>query len=138
MLLVLGIGCEKPPVITAYETPNNRDVSPTGSVKVDFIVRSFFIDFDCLERTKLAFAYTYINFLNDDFFFEFNVYSDKQLYSLELPPGEYYYCAQVVCLCEDLECSIDNYVGENNTKSTYGSFIVKADKVIEVVPDFNN
>jgi hypothetical protein len=116
---------------------SNSDDEFSGTVSFNFDLSNFLFP-ACVERTRLAIGNSVEDVLFERFFYEFNVYSNKQQYELELEPGTYHYFAQVACICDDNYCVAGMFPADKRTKDASGIFEIKKSGTTEVRPDFYN
>ena len=132
-MLLIG-GCD-PTVIP--DDPDDGTVKIVGTLEVEFRVPSTYLPANRVVRADLSIAKTAEDLYKGHFYQVANVYNSKLVYTFDLPPGNYYYQAGIVCLASGDSCSAAGFPGgKYGMKWAIGTANVVADETVHVTPQF--
>jgi hypothetical protein len=127
-LLIFVLSCSKNEPITDIVTDSEESVDKKGRVSIHFI----FNDNDgCGVRDELLIAKTHRDlYVTKTYSASPNVYYNKEIYEVDLEPGEYIYIATISCVCDGNQCARLGYGG--GTKDYVDEFRVETGKTTYV------
>ncbi|MFH0759988.1 MAG: hypothetical protein V2A67_00620 [Bacteroidota bacterium] len=128
-------GCTEPVI------PDDPDDGGTpkivGTLEVEFRVPSTYLPANRVVRADLSIAKTAEDLYKGHFYQVANVYNSKLVYTFDIPPGNYYYQAGIVCLAGGDSCSAAGFPGGHyGMKWAIGTATVVADETVHVTPQF--
>jgi hypothetical protein len=139
LLVILIIGaifsCDKLGPDT--EDPLLIDTEPMGILDLAFTYRVQGIPANRLKKVDLCLATTADNLYLGKFFIQTNVSDAVTHYRFELPPGDYYYYATVICLCEGDSCKYSGFPGQNGLIADGGKVTVEDGKITNYTTNFH-
>ena len=123
-ILMIGalLACDKiwPPDEPVITNPKN-----TGILDMAFVYRAQGIPVSRVRKVDLCLAYTAEDLYKGKFFVQGNVSDAVTHYRFELPPGDYFYYATVICLCEGDSCKYVGFPGQNGLIAAGGKVTVE-------------
>jgi len=135
--LIMVAGCTEP--VDPGDDPIDVVTPVTGTLEIEFRVPGSWLPPSRVVRADLSIATSAENLYKGHFYQVANVYNSKLVYQFDIPPGNYYYQAGIVCLAEGDSCSAANYPGGRyGMKWAIGTATVLEDQTIHVVPQFTN
>ena len=139
LLVILMIGatfaCDK--LWPKTDEPVIVDITPGGTLDMAFIYRVQGIPAEKLKKVDLCLAYTADDLYNGIFFVQANVSDAVVHYRFELPPGEYFYYATVVCLSQGDSCKYSGFSGQNGLIAAGGKVTVEDGKITNFATNFH-
>ncbi len=134
--LFLLISCDTTPVDPVDPT-DNTTVKIVGTLEIEFRVPGSFLPPSRVLRADLSLAKDAESLYKGHFLQTANVYNSKLMYQFDLPPGQYYYQAGIICVAEGDSCSAASFPGGKfGMKWAIGTAVVNQDKTTHVVPQF--
>ncbi|TSA35807.1 MAG: hypothetical protein D4R64_09005 [Porphyromonadaceae bacterium] len=131
LLFILMIGailsCDK--IWPGGDEPVIIDTKPGGILDMAFVYRVQGIPPGRLKKVDLCLAYTADNLYRGIFFVQANVSDAVTHYRFELPPGDYFYYATVICLCGGDSCKYSGFPGQNGLIAAGGKVTVEDGKI---------
>jgi hypothetical protein len=122
-LLIAGLpACDK--IWPGPDEPVITEKDPFGILDMAFTYRVQGIPPNRMKKVDLCLAYTAEDLYKGIFFIQANVSDAVVHYRFELPPGEYFYYATVVCLCEGDSCKFAGFPGQNGLIAAGGKVTV--------------
>ena len=106
------------------DEPVITDRDPFGILDMAFTYRVQGIPPNRMKKVDLCLAYTAEDLYKGIFFIQANVSDAVVHYRFELPPGEYFYYATVVCLCGGDSCKFAGFPGQNGLIAAGGKVTV--------------
>jgi len=100
-----------------------------GILDMAFVYRVQGVPSRRLKKVDLCLAYTADNLYRGIFFVQANVSDAVTHYRFELPPGDYFYYATVICLCEGDSCKYAGFSGQNGLIAAGGKVTVEDGKI---------
>lgn len=132
--MFLFSGCDQP---TIPDDPDDGTVKVVGTLEVEFRVPSTYLPANRVVRADLSIAKSAEDLYKGHFYQVANVYNSKLVYTFDLPPGNYYYQAGIVCLASGDSCSAAGFPGGKfGMKWAIGTATVVADETVHVTPQF--
>ncbi len=119
------------------EDPVIVDPVPMGILDMAFTYRVQGIPANRVKKVDLALAYTADDLYEGIFFVQANVSEAVTHYRFELPPGEYFYYATVICLCEGDSCKYSGFPGQNGLMAAGGKVTVEDGKIANFTTIFH-
>jgi hypothetical protein len=113
------------------------DIKPMGTLDMAFVYRVQGVPVSRVKKVDLALAYTADNLYKGIFFVQANVSDAVTHYRFELPPGEYFYYATVICLCEGDSCKYAGFSGQNGLIAAGGKVTVKDGTISSFTTQFH-
>jgi hypothetical protein len=139
ILLILLIGvifsCDK--IFPGTEEPPVTEIKPSGILDIAFMYRVQGIPASKAKKVDLCLAYTAEDLYKGIYFTQANVSDAVVHYRFELPPGEYYYYATVVCLCADDSCKYAGFPGKDGVIAAGGKVTVEDGKITNFTTNFH-
>jgi hypothetical protein len=128
-ILMIGaiLSCDK--IWPGISDPLIVDKIPVGILDMAFVYRVQGVPSKRLKKVDLCLAYTADNLYRGIFFVQANVSDAVTHYRFELPPGEYFYYATVICLCEGDSCKYAGFSGQNGLIAAGGKVTVEDGKI---------
>jgi hypothetical protein len=134
--LFLLISCDKTPV-DPIDPIDNTKPKIFGTLEIEFRVPGSFLPPSRVLRADLSLAKDAESLYKGHFLQTANVYNSKLMYQFDLPPGQYYYQAGIICIAEGDSCSAASFPGGKfGMKWAIGTAEVKQDKTTHVIPQF--
>jgi len=134
--LFLLISCDKTPV-DPIDPIDNTKPKIFGTLEIEFRVPGSFLPPSRVLRADLSLAKDAESLYKGHFMQTANVYNSKLMYQFDLPPGQYYYQAGIICIAEGDSCSAASFPGGKfGMKWAIGTAEVKQDKTTHVIPQF--
>jgi len=128
------VGCD-PTVIP--DDPDEGTKKIVGTLEVEFRVPASYLPANRVVRADLSIAKTAEELYKGHFYQVANVYNSKLVYTFDLPPGNYYYQAGIVCLASGDSCSAAGFPGgKYGMKWAIGTATVVEDETVHVTPQF--
>jgi hypothetical protein len=138
LLLILGIltpfACDQ--TSPEGDDPANHK-SSTGTLDMAFVYRVQGIPSSRMKKVQLSLATTADNLYLGIFFIQANVSDAMTHYRFELPPGDYYYYAKILCLCGGDSCYYSGFSREDATMAAGGKVSVEAGKICSYTTNFH-
>lgn len=136
-ILMIGaiLSCDK--IWPGTEEPPITDPKHVGTLDMAFIYRVQGIPPSRLKKVDLCLAYTADNLYEGVFFVQANVSDAVVHYRFELPPGEYFYYATVICLCSGDSCKYSGFSGQNGLIAAGGKVTVEDGKITNFTTNFH-
>lgn len=106
------------------DEPPLTDKDPVGILDIAFTYRIQGIPPYRMKKVDLCLAYTADDLYRGIFFTQANVSDAAVHYRFELPPGDYYYYATVICLCGGDSCKFAGFPGQNGLIAAGGKVTV--------------
>lgn len=132
--------------ITACDgDPNNNNNNPnpdlvdptTGTLEVEFRIPGSWLPPNRVLRADLSIARDAEHLYKGHFLHVENVYNSKLKYQVDLPPGNYYYQAGIICIAEGDSCSAAGFPGgQFGMKWAIGTALIQLNETTTVVPQF--
>lgn len=113
------------------------DQKTVGILDMAFTYRVQGIPPSRLKKVDLCLAYTADNLYNGIFFIQANVSDAVTHYRFELPPGDYFYYATVICLCAGDSCKYVGFPGQNGHIAAGGKVTVEKGKINNYTTNFH-
>lgn len=135
LLLGSGLSCDK--IWPGDKDPVIIDQKPMGILDMAFIYRVQGIPQNRLKKVDLCLAYTADDLYEGTFFIQANVSDAVTHYRFELPPGEYFYYATVICLCGGDSCKYSGFPGQNGLIAAGGKVTVEDGKIANFTTNFH-
>jgi len=137
MILLIGmfLSCDK--IFPGPGEPEIVDKIPMGVLDMAFTYRVQGIPTNRLKKVDLCLATTADNLYMGVFFIQANVSDAVTHYRFELPPGEYFYYATVICLCEGDSCKYSGFSGQNGLIAAGGKVSVEDGKITGFTTNFH-
>jgi len=137
LILMLGalLSCDK--IWPGDDDDVITDVKHTGILDMAFIYRVSGIPPSRLKKVDLCLAYTADNLYNGIFFVQANVSDAVVHYRFELPPGDYFYYATVICLCEGDSCKYVGFPGQYGHIAAGGKVTVEEGRISNFATNFH-
>jgi len=117
--------------------PDPSELTPMGTLDMAFVYRFQGVPATRLKKVDLCLAETADNLYRGIFFVCTNVSEAITHYQFRLPPGEYYYYATVVCLCEGDSCKYSGFPGQNGLQVAGGKVEVLDDQITKFTTQFH-
>ena len=118
--------------------PEDEISAPMGTIEIQFKTPHGNLRPGCVKRAQLVLAVNAENLYKGNFMYSFNVSDEQTFYTLDLPPGSYYYQAGLICVCETNSCSAGTYPGgQYGLKYTADKFYITEDETTSLVPSFH-
>jgi len=137
LLIPLFISCEKEDKIVD-NGPIDQVIEPMGKIEIQFKTPHGNLRPGCVKRAELVLAVDAENLYKGNYMYSFNISDEQTFYSLDLPPGSYYFQAALICICETNTCSAGSYPGgQYGLKYTADKFYITEDETTKVVPSFH-
>jgi hypothetical protein len=134
--LFLLISCETTPIDPVDPTDNTKP-KISGTLEIEFRVPGSFLPPSRVLRADLSLAKDAESLYKGHFLQTANVYNSKLVYQFDLPPGQYYYQAGIICIALGDSCSAASFPGGKfGMKWAIGTAEVKQDKTTKVIPQF--
>ena len=134
--LLFLVSCDKTPVDPGDPNNNNKP-KIVGTLEIEFRVPGSFLPPSRVLRADLSLAKDAESLYKGHFLQTANVYNSKLMYQFDLPPGQYYYQAGIICVAEGDSCSAASFPGGKfGMKWAIGTAEVKQDKTTHIVPQF--
>jgi hypothetical protein len=134
--LLFLISCDNTPVIPPDPTDETTP-KIVGTLEVEFRVPGSFLPPSRVLRADLSLAKDAESLYKGHFLQTANVYNSKLVYTFDLPPGQYYYQAGIICVAEGDSCSAASFPGGKfGMKWAIGTAEVKQDKTTHIIPQF--
>lgn len=134
--LLLLISCDTTPV-DPVDPNGNTTPKIVGTLEIEFRVPGSFLPPSRVLRADLSLAKDAESLYKGHFLHTANVYNSKLIYQFDLPPGQYYYQAGIICIAEGDSCSAASFPGGKfGMKWAIGTADVKEDKTTRVIPQF--
>lgn len=134
-VLACLIACE--PEIPDTENPDDNVLPDMGTLDISFAYVFSGIPMNRIKRVELSLAYTADQMYQKDFFTTTNVSEAITHYYFYLPPGEYYYHATIICLCEGDTCRYAGFPGQFGTQEDGGKVEIFANKTTKQTTQFH-
>lgn len=122
LMITSVLSCDK--ILPGEEEPVITDTKPVGILDMAFIYQIQGIPSQRLKKVDLCLAYTADDLYNGVFFTQANVSDAVVHYRFELPSGDYFYYATVICLCETDSCKYAGFPGQNGLIAAGGKVTV--------------
>ncbi len=139
LLIILMIGvvlsCDK--IFPGNDEPVIVDIKPMGILDMAFVYRVQGIPSSRLKKVDLCLAYTADNLYQGIYFVQANVSDAVTHYRFDLSPGEYFYYATVICLCEGDSCKYSGFPGQNGLIAAGGKVTVEDGKITSFTTNFH-
>ncbi|MFC2117656.1 hypothetical protein ACFLSY_03330 [Bacteroidota bacterium] len=136
LILSLFIACDREEI--TVNDPIDNEAIPMGEVEIEFRTPHGPLKLGCVRRAELAIATNAENLYKGNNLYSFNVSDEQDYYILDLPPGEYYYQAGIICICETNSCSAGSFPGgQYGMKYTADKFYITVDETTCIVPPFH-
>jgi hypothetical protein len=119
------------------EEPLIVDPEPKGILDMAFTYHVQGIPAGRMKKVQLSLAYTAEDLYKGIFFTQANVSEPVVHYRFELPPGEYYYYATVICLCAGDSCLYSGFPARNGTIAAGGKVTVEDGKITNYATQFH-
>lgn len=113
------------------------DTKPGGTLDMAFIYRVPGVPSGRLKKVDLCLAYTADDLYRGIYFVQANVSDAVTHYRFELPPGEYFYYATVVCICGGDSCNVYGFPGQNGLIAAGGKVTVEDGKITSFTTQFH-
>jgi hypothetical protein len=113
------------------------DPKPMGILDMAFIYRVSGIPPGRTKKVDLCLAHTADDLYNGVFFLQANVSDAVTHYRFELPPGEYFYYATVICLSSGDSCKYAGFPGSNGLIAAGGKVTVEDGKITSFATNFH-
>jgi len=134
--LLFLIACETTPVVPPDPTDETTP-KIVGTLEIEFRVPGSFLPPSRVLRADLSLAKDAESLYRGHFLQTSNVYNSKLVYTFDLPPGQYYYQAGIICVAEGDSCSAASFPGGKfGMKWAIGTAEVKQDKTTHIIPQF--
>jgi hypothetical protein len=136
-LLIIGmvLSCDK--IWPGSDDEIITDVSHTGILDMAFVYRVQGIPANRLQKVDLCLAYTADDLYQGIYFIQANVSDAVKHYRFELPPGDYFYYATVICLCGGDSCKYSGFPGQNGLIAAGGKVTVEEGKISSFTTTFH-
>ncbi|MCX6223817.1 MAG: hypothetical protein NTV01_03560 [Bacteroidia bacterium] len=135
LMIAAILSCDK--IWPGGDEPLITDIKPMGILDMAFVYRVQGIPSKRLKKVKLCLAYTADNLYSGIFFVQANVSQAVTHYRFDLPPGEYFYYATVICLCEADSCKYAGFPGQNGLIAAGGKVTVEDGKINNFTTNFH-
>jgi hypothetical protein len=135
VLIGVVLSCDKSGPGT--DEPLIVDTTPGGVLDMAFVYRVQGVPADRVRKVDLCLAKTADNLYRGEFFIQANVSDAVVHYRFELPPGDYYYYATVICLCEGDSCKYIGFPGQNGLIAAGGKVTVEDGKIANYATNFH-
>jgi len=129
------LSCDK--IWPGTDDPVITDTKPSGILDMAFVYRVQGVPPRRLQKVDLCLAYTADNLYKGIFFVQANVSDAVTHYRFELPPGDYFYYATVICLCEGDSCKYAGFPGQNGLIAAGGKVTVEDGKITSFTTNFH-
>ncbi len=141
ILLFMALAAAAAPSCDLFNPDGNEpeiiDIEPMGVLDIAFTYRFQSIPPTRMRKVDLCLAYTADDLYMGVFFTQANVSDAVVHYRFELPPGEYYYYASVICLCEGDSCKYAGFPGQNGLAAAGGKVTVEDGKITNFTTQFH-
>jgi len=135
LLTILTLGCDK--IGSDTGDPVTTDLKPMGILDMAFIYRVQGIPAGRMKKVELSLAYTADLLYEGKFFIQANVSDAVTHYRFDLPPGDYFYYATVICLCGGDSCKYSGFPGQNGLIAAGGKVTVVEEKISSFATNFH-
>jgi hypothetical protein len=135
VIIAASLSCDK--IFPAEEEPLIVDPKPMGILDMAFVYRAQGVTADRVKKVELALAYTADDLYRGVFFTQTNVSDAVTHYRFDLPPGEYFYYASVICLCSGDSCKYAGFSGQNGILAAGGKVKVEDGKISSYTTTFH-
>lgn len=137
LLIPFFYACDKENVDPDIE-PEDVVLAPKGTIEIEFKTPHGPLRPGCVKRAELVLAVNAENLYKGNYLYSFNVSDEQKVYTLDLPPGSYYFQAGLICVCETNSCSAGSYPGgQYGLKYSADKFYITEDETTHVVPSFH-
>lgn len=127
LMITMILSCDK--IWPGDEEPTIIDPVPMGILDIAFTYRVQGVPSNRLKKVDLCLAYTAEDLYKGIYFVQTNVSDAVTHYRFELPPGEYFYYATVICLCGGDSCKYSGFPGQNGLIAAGGKVTVEDGKI---------
>jgi hypothetical protein len=134
LVLLFAVSCD--PLDPANPDPDPTDKDPTGTLDMAFVYRAQAVPASRVKKVDLCLARTADDLYQGIFFIQTNVSEAAVHYRFELPPGDYYYYASVICLCGGDSCLYEGFPGQYGLRAAGGKVTVEADRISNYTTQF--
>ena len=135
LMIAAVLSCDK--LFPGTGDPLIVDVKPMGTLDMAFVYRVQGIPPSRMKKVELSLAYTADNLYRGIFFVQANVSDAVVHYRFELPPGEYFYYATVICLCGGDSCKYSGFPGQYGHIAAGGKVTVEDGKIMSYATNFH-
>jgi hypothetical protein len=135
LMIVAIFSCDK--IFPGTDQPVIVDPTPGGILDMAFVYRVQGIPLGRLKKVDLCLAYTADNLYKGIYFVQANVSDAVTHYRFDLPPGEYFYYATVICLCSGDSCKYSGFSGQNGLIAAGGKVTVEDGKITNFATNFH-
>jgi hypothetical protein len=137
LILLAGIiqSCDQ--LWPGEDEPTITDIKPSGILDMAFVYRVQGIPPSRMKKVDLCLAYTADYLYQKKFFVQANVSDAVVHYRFELPPGDYFYYATVICLCGGDSCKYSGFPGQNGLIAAGGKVTVEDGKITSYTTSFH-
>lgn len=119
------------------DEPPLTDERNIGTLDMAFVCHISGIPANRLKKVELSLAYTADYLYNSIFFVQTNVSDAVVHYRFDLPPGDYFYYAKVICLCAGDSCLYAGFSGQYGTVAAGGKVSVEKGKISSYTTNFH-
>ncbi|MDD4645234.1 MAG: hypothetical protein PHY99_04520 [Bacteroidales bacterium] len=136
LIFLMGavLSCDKNEPV---DNPDITNSTTIGILDIAFICRVQTIPASRLRKVNLCLAYTSDDLFRGIYFIQTNVSEAVTHYRFELPAGEYYYYASVICLSENDSCKYAGFSGQFGHIAAGGKVTVEAGKIATYTTQFH-
>jgi len=135
ILMIALLSCDK--IGPGTGDPLIPNPNHIGTLDMAFIYRVQGIPPSRLKKVLLCLAYTAEDLYKGIYFIQANVSEAVVHYRFELPKGDYFYYARVICLCGGDSCQYSGFSGQYGTIAAGGKVTVEEDKITSFVTNFH-
>ena len=138
VLILMGavlLSCDG--LLPGPEEPPLTDDKNIGTLDMAFVCHLSGIPASRVKKVELSLAYTADYLYSGIFFVQTNVSDAVVHYRFDLPPGEYFYYAKVLCLCGGDSCLYAGFSGQYGTIAAGGKVTVEKGKISSFTTNFH-
>jgi hypothetical protein len=134
LMIVTVLSCD---TLMPDEDPEITDTVPMGILDMAFVYRAQAVPQNRVKKVDLCLAYTAEDLYYGRYFIQTNVSDAVVHYRFELPPGDYFYYATVICLCGGDSCKYAGFPGQNGLVAAGGKVSVLDGKITSYTTNFH-
>lgn len=129
-MVLFFLACSEPDPIGEVVTYHEEQLETKGRVSINFIYND---NQGCSMRHQLLIAKSFRDlYITQRYVASPNVYYNKEIYEVDLEPGDYVYMATLVCTCSDDICAQLGYGWQEDVKEFIEEFTVETGKTTYV------
>lgn len=139
-LAILSIACLFLSCDQWWSGPDDKPVTDDkniGILDMAFVCRVSGIPTSRVKKVQLSLAYTADYLYEGNFFIQANVSDAVTHYRFDLPPGDYFYYARVVCIAGGDSCQYLGFSKDDGTMAAGGKVSVEKGKVNSFTTNFH-